>query len=614
MATSVKAIDDGAARWRRTGLVLFYFLIMTIFMTWPAVLHLGNAVIGQLGDNMHFSWLMGWFDQAIFQEGRWPFFAPNLNYPEGWNLARSETTPLQAAMGLPFTWLGGPVFAYNVVALLSFFFSGLAAFYWTKRLTQDDLAALLSGTLFAFLPFRIAHYRAGHLNILGTMALPPFFMALFSILRKGRAAREDFVLGGISLGLISLTSQYYFYVTAVAAGFVGLGYLLLFQRSFLRKRQLWTSLGKVGLLSLPLVAIATYPYLQLAAEESLPDRTVQSVSRGSASLSDFLLPSTDHFLWGQLIGESFSRQHWIEGTLYVGALAAGLGLIAVVRARGANRTVVRLLVILAIVAGVLTLGTHFFWNEELVRVKLPGALSNLLGRESTAIPMPGYFLFQVLPFYAKMRTFKRTGALVLLATCTLAGLGAAELLKDALGKRRWALGVGLLALALLDFYPGPFTEFSSTEPRPVDLWLARQPGQGAVAEFPFDLQEEHSHVFYSLIHGKPILGGFFNAFPPPQYRRIQPVMAGFPDEGSIRMLLELDVHYVIVDQRRFAELSDLEIQLRNFGFLESFSGGDYVVFEYSRLGAKPAQPDRKLSVPASELGLGSILVSANRTR
>jgi len=561
-------------RWGRASLVPLYFLAATVFMTWPAALHLADAVIGQLGDNMHFAWLMGWFDQAIFQQGRWPFFAPQLNYPEGWQLARSETTPLQAVMGLPFTWIGGPLLAYNVVTLLSFCLSGLTSYLWVRRLTGDRLASLLAGTLFAFLPFRIAHFRSGHLNILGTMWFPLFFMALFAALKRGQVDRRDIALGGISLGLISLTSQYYFYVTVVTAGLVAAAYLLLFTRDRLRDRAFWSSMLHMGAAAAPLVALAVLPYLQLAAQDSLPDRPVEAVSLGSAGLSDFLLPSTDHFLWGGWVGEHFNREHWMEGTLYVGILAGGLGLLAVLFSRHERPAEIRLLVLLLLVGGLLAMGTHLYWNEQLVRVPLPAPLAAAMGQESTAVPLPGYLLFQVLPFYAKMRTFKRAGALALLAFCTLAGLGAAWLLKRVGGRRRRALGAALLALALLDFYPGPFEEFTPVQPRPVDLWLAEQPGEGAVAEFPFELQEEQSHVFYSLTHGKLILGGFFNAFPPPQYRRIRPVMAGFPDAESAELLSELGVRYVVVNRDQYPSYSIVDGSIQALGLIpvQEFEG------------------------------------------
>jgi hypothetical protein len=306
--------------------------------------------------------------------------------------------------------------------------------------------------------------------------------------------------------------------------------------------------------------------LQLAAQDSLPDRPVEAVSLGSASLSDFLLPSTDHFLWGEWVGEHFAREHWMEGTLYVGAVAGGLSLLAVMLGRREWKAEVRFLVLLLVVGGLLAMGTHLFWNEQLVRVTLPEPLAGALGRETTAIPMPGYFLFQLLPYYAKMRTFKRTAALALLATCTLAGIGAAWLLKRVAGRRRIALGAGLLVLALFDFYPGHFEDFTPVRPRPVELWLAEQPGQGAVAEFPFELQEEQSHVFFSLTHGKPILGGFFNAFPPPQYRRIQGVLGEFPTREGVDLLARLGVQYVVVETDSYTDLSAVDTLLGEGGF------------------------------------------------
>jgi hypothetical protein len=215
----------------------------------------------------------------------------------------------------------------------------------------------------------------------------------------------------------------------------------------------------------------------------------------------------------------------------------------------------------------LALGTHLYWNEQLVRIVVPPPLAGVLSRETTAIPMPGYVLVRLIPFYAKLRAFKRAGALALLAVAILAGLGAARLRRRVGGRRGIVLLVVLTALVLLDFYPGPFGQLTPVQPRAVDQWLAGQSGDGAVAEFPFSLEQEQVNVFYTLVHGKPFLGGFFNAFPPPQYRRIQPVMAGFPDRASISELQQLGVRYILVagsaypDSATFrSDLAALEVE------------------------------------------------------
>jgi hypothetical protein len=236
------------------------------------------------------------------------------------------------------------------------------------------------------------------------------------------------------------------------------------------------------------------------------------------------------------------------------------------------------LLLLAMGGMVISLGTHFYWNEALVRVDLPDWLSALLGRESTALPMPGYLLVKYLPFYNRMRTFKRAAALTLLGVSALAGLGASSILRRLHGRSRMALGAALLAFVLIDLYPGPFQDFTRIEPRPVDRWLAAQPDDGAVAEFPFELVEDQLHVFYTLTHGKPFLGGYFNAFQPPQYQRIRPVMAEFPSPESITVLADLGARYILVHEDAYPANQIQEERLRVLGLELAYEASGVRVF------------------------------------
>lgn len=561
------------AKWVRRLLLTIYFGVTSLVFTWPLAAQMTDSVIGQLGDNMHFAWMIGWFERALVQLHVSPLFAPQLNYPAGWNLARSELAIVQSILGIPPSLLKGPVFAYNLVAILSFAFTGLAGYYWVKRVSGDTLAGILAGSAFAFAPYRIAHLRAGHLNLLGTSGLPLFFMGFLSVL-TGSSDRKDVVVGGLGLGLVAISSQYYLYFTLVAAALVYLVHLLIGRERGWLARTYWRSLVTMAAVAAPLVALGTLPYLQLASRDRLPDRSIQSLSAGSASVSDFLLPSTDHFLLGKWVGDSFSRDHWTEGTLYLGVVSTGLAIVAVAGGSQSQRELTIRLSVLLVVAAVLALGTHLYWNEQLVRVALPKPLTGLLGRETTAIPMPDYLLVRVIPFFAKLRAFKRAGALALLAVATLAGIGAARVRARAGGRRGSVLLVLLTALVLFDFYPGPFEQLTQVRPRAVDSWLASQPDKGAVAEFPFSLEQEQVNVFYTLTHGKPFLGGFFNAFPPPQYLRIQPVMAGFPDQASVATLRELGVHYILVEASAYPDVDGLRTELAamNAAFVVNMDG------------------------------------------
>ena len=164
--------------------VALYFLGMTLFMTWPLVLKMGNSIVGQLGDNIYFIWMIGWVNKALFQLGVDPFNVWFLNYPQGWSLAYTEITPAEIALALPFGLLAGPTFGYNAAMMLTFILSGLGMYWWIFKRTDSVLPALIAGTIFAYLPYHFAHFRIGHLNLVGIQWFPLYFLGFFTIYWK----------------------------------------------------------------------------------------------------------------------------------------------------------------------------------------------------------------------------------------------------------------------------------------------------------------------------------------------------------------------------------------------------------------------------------------------
>lgn len=557
----------GGLRWLRLGVsrmslgwVLLYFTALTILMTWPLVLRMKGEIVGQIGDNIYFIWMIGWIKKALFELGVNPFNVWFLNYPQGWSMAYTEITPVMLLIALPFSFIGGATFAYNAAMLLTFILSGLGMFLWMRALTRNCAAALVAGTIYAFLPYHFAHFLIGHLNLSGIQWFPFYFWGLFEILQKqdkakgGKGWWKPSVLAGVMLGLIGWTSQYYLYMAVLVTGWLVLLYLVVFERFRWREWGFWRQLLLMGLAALPLIAVAVAPYVMLFRQGGLPDRNISLVRMYSASPTDFLLPSTDHFLWGKWVGKHFNRQMWVEGTLYIGAVSLVLAMLAWFKRRQIeNRQFLALCIWGAVFALVLAMGIDLHWNGQPVEIPLPAVLSNALGRDAVPIPLPGYILFYVFPFFAKLRALMRFGVFVLLFFCAAAGLGAAWLLKKVRPGLRTALTVILLGLVFLDFYPGEYQEFARIQPRSLDYWLAQQPGQGAVIQFPFEKSEDQEHTYYTLTHGKPFVGGFFNAFPPEQYARLRPLMENFPDERSVSLLSELGVQYVLVDKNSYSD-------------------------------------------------------------
>ena len=194
------------------------------------------------------------------------------------------------------------------------------------------------------------------------------------------------------------------------------------------------------------------------------------------------------------------------------------------------------------------------------------------------LPLPGFFLFKYFPFFAKLRALMRFGVFNLVMVSMLAGLGAAWLIKKTKPKWQMATPILILCLVLVDFFPRPFTEFSEIGVRPVDNWLAAQPGKGALAQMPFSEEQDQEQTYYTFTHGKPYIGGFFNAFPPAQYQKITPVLKQFPDVNSVALLKELKVEYVVLDKKAYPSPEAIKQQCETLGLKFEKEVGDQWVF------------------------------------
>jgi hypothetical protein len=552
---------------------------MSVVMTYPLIVKMGNAALGAGGgDGSYFIWLVAWYQKALFQLKISPLFAPYLNYPQGWNLATTDITPAMVALALPGSLLFGPTWGYNFAMLLSFVLSGWAMYLWVKHLTDDPWAGLVAGTVFAFLPFRMAHFIIGHLSLAGTQWFPFYFWGLFDLLKQEKFSWKPVLMAGIAAGLIGLTSPYYVYMTMLMTVVFLLGFIIFKGYKRLKHAAFWKSLLAFGLLAALLVGVTMLPYLNLNAQNGLQSRPVEYLNRYSASPTDFVIPSIKQFLWGGWIDKTFNPEVFQEATLYIGAVAFVLAVIGWFKRRQLRYPeLVGIAILVALAGFVLALGMQPHWLGKLV-VSLPRILQPVFHQtDMPTVYLPAYYLYLYLPFFSKMRVMMRFGLFTLIFTSLMAGLGAYVLTKTATSRvRRW-VGIGLLVLVFIDFYPGVLTGFRPTQARPVDTWLAAQPNSGALAQFPFDEESSQGQVYYTLVHQKPFLGGDFNTSPPEQYTRIRPVMDTFPSTESVALLRQLGVTYVVVDASRYKNYPDIDKMIQSLGLpLLHVSEAEYV--------------------------------------
>jgi len=537
--------------WVKGLLLGIYFVLLAILFTYPLITMMSSRIIGQPGDNIYYAWVVGWVKKAVFDLQVNPLNVWFLNYPEGWNLAYTEIAPVQVLIALPFALIVNPFFGYNISMLSTYVLSGIFMFLWIKSLTGKTSVALIVGSAFATLPYHQAHFLAGHLNIAGIQWFPLYFWGLFEILKPEPVKHKVkfSLVAGAALGLIGLTSMYYLYMTALVT-LVVFVINLFFIRKKVFRWQYWSSFLWMGLMALPFIALALWPFLALENQVSMPVRDI-SVARmlaASASPIDYILPSTDHFAVGSWVNQHFNRQMWIENTLYLGFIPLIFAVIGGIDLKKTDRRITFLVLAAILFAWLLSLGLDLFLNGERLQVQMSGFLAKLLNRTETYIPLPGLLLYKSLPFYDRMRSFARFGIFVMLFVQVFMAYGlsyAWENIRSRTG--RAALTLLLLLAVLAEFYPGSYDRSFSAEGRPVEAWLAGQEGGGAVIQFPFEQVEDQDLVYATLIHGKPFVGGAFSSFPPKQYQEIKPVMQYFPDAASVDLLDKLDVTYVLAD-------------------------------------------------------------------
>ncbi len=564
---------------------LLAFVVLSLVMTWPLALDFGGSVLGPPQDNYYYLSWFGWFRHTLVDLRAPSTFNPDVFYPFGHDFNTSETTWANLALGLPALLGWGEVAAYNTALLLSFILSGLGMYLLVSSLTGSWWAGLVSGAIYAFSPYRMAHVAGGQLPLLGTQWLP---LCLWSLERVLRDRRWAWGLGvGLFFALTALSSWYY----AFMAGLLLPIYALVRARpwrEYLTQRHVWVALGAALAVAALLVGPAIWPTLQLSGQETM-SYSLQWVDRWSASLADYFLPNVLHPLWGGATTEFYQGQRYFyERILYIGYVPLALAAYALWRARrqGASLPapwpqVVTALLWLGGIALVLSLGTTLHWRDVApVHIPVPAGLDKLFDRfmfnwitrfslnasayhwgyqqeGHIVLPLPAMLLYLYFPFSNAMRVWSRFGLLVSLAVSALAGGGVALLRAEWGRKSRKGLGtagaLALLALVLFEYAAAPFPYgVSKVEAQPATEWLAEQEGDFAVMELPLSRALNGPPLYAGLLHSKPLAYGYGTFFPDAWVANWD-TLQSFPSDESLRVLAGWDVRYVLVAARNYGD-------------------------------------------------------------
>lgn len=521
--------------------VLALLVCGALAMIHPVLAAPSSRIIGLPGDNIQYVYAAGWIAEAL-RTGASPFVDPRINAPNGLALTATDVPYAGYIAVAPLTWVFGPVFGYNAQLALAHFLSGLCAYLWIQRLTGNRLGGLVAGLAFMLAPFRLAH-SYGHPQMVSTYPLPLFFWALDASLRTQPNRKALAGLVGATF-LLGAASQYYLVIGLICGVVYAL--LTLATRRVRLASQVWLVVPAILIGAL----LAAAPYLMTARNGIYTPYSIEGTRMWSASPMNFVTPSHLHPLWGSFIEQRRPETLWGEKTLYVGIVP---GILALIALRHSDRRLVWTGTALA--AAILALGTDLHTGNVPLRPDDP-------------IWLPAYYLHQ-LPGMNLMRVWARFGVVTILFVALLAGVGAAYLVQRngvsehpdnsaVAGSDRSVqphlivLSIGIIGLAALDLMPGRIDEYTVLTPRPIDHWLAQQPGDFTVGFVPvIDATTNYYILFGTLTHEKRTIAFMHQAHIPPIFQDFNERSRGFPDSVSAQRLRELGIRYLLLEKPIF---------------------------------------------------------------
>jgi len=508
------ALSDARSTARFLALTLALFAVLTAVMTWPQVLRMSDGVHDP-GDPLMVTWVLGW---VAHQLPRAPahLFDANIFYPERNTLAYSETLLVPGLFAAPLHWLGvAPILIYNLVLLSGFAVSGVGVALLVRRLTGNDGAAILSGIIFAFPPYRIDHYA--HLQLQQTQFIPLALWAFHRLLDTGRL--RDGVLLGLCAACQMLSCVYYgvFLIPYMA---VVCGTMLIAKGELSRDR-LVALVAAGAVVSVALVPVGR---AYLAARKVVGERRTDEIARNSATWRNYLAPPEVNIVYGKV----FARFMDPERRLFPGFAAVALALVGLwPRTREGLRGFARAPQFAYALGLILAFDVSLGFNGVIYR------------------GLYDYFL----PFKA-LRIPARMGLMVGFSLAILAGYGAARIAGRLRSETTRRAVLTLIGVVMLIEYASTPIELWAAPRRPPEVYadLVRDVGDGptsVIFEFPTGMMEDPEYLYYSTFHWQNLVNGYSGFFPP-SYVQIVNAVRDFPDDRSISAIKQRGTRYLVI--------------------------------------------------------------------
>jgi len=592
--------------------VIILFTIFVLFQLYPLSFNLKDSVHDP-GDPLLNTWIIGWMQNQILHDPG-NLFDGNILYPHNNTLAFSELLIPQALISLPLTFfIKNPLLIHNIIFLFSYIFAAFSMFLLVRYLTKNDLAAVISGMIFAFNAYHISH--TPQIQLLSSGLIPLAFLYLHKYFHT--SSLKNSLLFSLFFSLQALACIYYglFFLSIMVLIFPL--FLLINWRkikpSFLLKFG-WP-LGISG----GILLIISLPYLSLFKNAGFK-RTMAI----GADLGHYLapFPKSVFLKWMAHLGANeryllpgiialvlvfflvLNKSKFLKSIpLYVQKISIVLiclfflfGLFFVIRGNftmsvfSLRMSITQFFAALFFGLSVLMIYHlyHFIINNRklsgqiqeenwnfLLYITLAfwalllsfGKTFSFFGRYSIDLPLPYTWFYNYVPGFKGIRVPSRYAVFVIFAISILVGYGLKYLFHKINKPRVRALFAIVLVLFInLEYLVIPHkmkTLPVGNDIPPTYSWIRDNAQDNAVLELPFfsAAGKNSIYMYFSLFHKKNIVNGY-SGFMPPAILYFEGIFKTFPSHMSLDILKYLEVKYVVLHMNMWKEKTRESIMRR----------------------------------------------------
>jgi hypothetical protein len=480
-------------------LVVLGYLLVSIILTWPLVLHFHKGVInkdpviftdGGFADASQNTWNMWWVRYAL-EHRQNPFWSDKLYYPEGVQMYLQTMNIPDAIFTLPVNYLAGPIAAYNMAVIMAFTLTGYAGFLLVRAFVPGWFVPFFCGVLLTASPFHLLKFQVNQMPLISMQWLP-FYM--YALLHLNREPGWRAILGAVVTFVIAALTSWYWALVC------GMYTIVWWSISLIRSSERGVLLRRYTLVSFGIFTAFT-PLLigvfrirqQLPSPDVANDEIWQIYIQGfSADVLGLFFPSFSHPLWGPTAKQVFGSVSPVAADGWY--IAAGWVLLfcAAIGVWYSWRTHWQLLLVGSVV-WVLALGPS---------LRIAGI--------DTHLPLP-YAVLQHLPVLSTARKPSHFAVVCIVLATVFAGIGVHRLLQRHPPHRRIFLLSGIVFLAIVELYPpAPVGIFTFDSP---DFVTQIRTRPGAVADLPLERQETSRSLRHQMVHEQPIMGGYVARWP-----------------------------------------------------------------------------------------------------